>query len=536
MTNPQNQTLQSNNTQNSNPNAGLSALAPQTTPQPMQQTQQLPQQSAAQQAPQQAPVSLEAQQNKPKIDLPLATPQAQQEKTEKKERKFQFANSFFIFPALVIGAMAAGVGFSDYFNLDLFAEELTDVSNTAFASSALTIPETQNFLTISWVKVDNSFAEPSNTSSTNGRLTVGTEGTGDEGQILSSWVVFTDNEYRMWYSASQHEDGSEPAIFHATSSDGFTWRKVNNEYPARSNEESTEGRLAPGLEGAGDSAGVKDPVVVLNEGEYLMYYMGSLDGEVWRIYQASSLDGLTWTKTNNEIPEPSDDTSTEGRLALGTEGTGDSVSINETTILFDGTTYQMWYSAIGTDLDGITSTGIYNATSSDGLTWLKNDNSIIEPSDSISTNSLSVGTSEKQDTMMVRHPYVITNDANLTMLYVGIANGEEKTNNSAILCATSEDDGVSWTKLNNNYTRNYDTSTFCTLAPSSNSMNLGDSLNVYNPQIVLTSQEEIKLFYIGEGMIDGKIQKGVFTAIPRPEQVLEPPESTVNPNQTPVSL
>jgi hypothetical protein len=50
-----------------------------------------------------------------------------------------------------------------------------------------------------------------------------------------------------------------------------------------------------------------------------MWYTGE-DGSNWRIYYATSGDGLTWTKYDNNIPSNSDTTSTNGRIPLGTSG------------------------------------------------------------------------------------------------------------------------------------------------------------------------------------------------------------------------
>ena len=70
---------------------------------------------------------------------------------------------------------------------------------------------------------------------------------------------------------------------------------------------------------------------------------------------ATSTDGISWTKQpGNPV------------LSAGPEGAWDGEKVADPNVLFDGTTYHMWYA--GNDGSGWQ---IGYATSTDGVTWTK---------------------------------------------------------------------------------------------------------------------------------------------------------------------
>ncbi|MBT7915172.1 hypothetical protein HN588_14845, partial [Candidatus Bathyarchaeota archaeon] len=153
----------------------------------------------------------------------------------------------------------------------------------------------------------------------------------------------------------------------ADSSTNQTWHKANNAIESPSDTTGTDGRLPLGSTG-GDTTNIHSPSVIKDGSTYKMWYSG-YDGTNYRIYHATSPDGLTWTKYDNSIESPSDTTGTNGRLPLGSTG-GDTGRSTYSSIIKDGSTYKMWY----TGHDGTTNRLFY-ATSPDGLTWTKYDNS-----------------------------------------------------------------------------------------------------------------------------------------------------------------
>ncbi|MBI2437349.1 MAG: hypothetical protein HYV36_00840 [Lentisphaerae bacterium] len=90
-----------------------------------------------------------------------------------------------------------------------------------------------------------------------------------------------------------------------------------------------------------------------------------------RTAAAAEPEGTVWTKYNNTTSSPSDTTSTDGRIPLGTAGKGDAVYAYYLSVIKDGATYKIWYSGY----DG-TNIRLYYATSPDGLTWTKYTNAI----------------------------------------------------------------------------------------------------------------------------------------------------------------
>ncbi|MCM8786832.1 MAG: hypothetical protein NC935_02130, partial [Candidatus Omnitrophica bacterium] len=135
----------------------------------------------------------------------------------------------------------------------------------------------------------------------------------------------------------------------------------------------------------------------------------------WRIFYATSPDGLTWTKYDNSIPSNSDTTGTNGRIPLGTSGKGDSYHAYASRVIKDVDKYKMWYAGY----DG-TNTRSYYATSSDGLTWTKYDNSIPSNSDTTGTNGrIPLGTSGKGDSIGIYSPNIIKDGDTYKMWYVG---------------------------------------------------------------------------------------------------------------------
>ena len=108
------------------------------------------------------------------------------------------------------------------------------------------------------------------------------------------WVLKEGNKFRMWY-VSATEWAPDPAggtkavhyytIKHAISDDGLDWQ--------------TNDRLClPYLDG---EHALARPVVVRDNGRYLMFYSSRRLGGTYRIYTARSSDGLSWTRTQEPL-------------------------------------------------------------------------------------------------------------------------------------------------------------------------------------------------------------------------------------------
>jgi hypothetical protein len=284
-----------------------------------------------------------------------------------------------------------------------------------------------------WIKKNNTSPSASDTTSTDGRIPLGTTGKGDDLHSYFPWVIKDGSTYKMWYGG---HDGTNVRTYYTTSSDGLTWTKYDNTIEAASDTTGTNGRIPLGTAGKGDSTHAFYPSVIKDGSTYKMWYAGN-DGTNYRIYYATSSDGLSWTKYDNTIPAASDTSSTNGRIPLGTAGKGDVSIVQSPSVIKDGSTYKMWY----TGSDG-TNSRIFYATSPDGLTWTKYDNTIPAATDNVSTNGrLGLG-STGADTSHAYIPRVIK-DGDVYKMWYGMHNGNVREG-----YAISRD-GLTWAKYNN---------------------------------------------------------------------------------------
>jgi len=192
--------------------------------------------------------------------------------------------------------------------------------------------------------------------------TASTVGDGDD--VDDPTVVKVGTTYDMWYTGYA-EDGSAPAIFLATSTDGINWVRVNSGNP-----------VLQGTAGAFDANGVFGADVVYDPTDslapYKMWYSGR-QGVFGGIGYATSLDGLSWTQYGGSTP-----------LAVvghGLAGSADSFSAADPSVLKDGSTWKMWYTG-----DDSSKKRIAYATSEDAMTWAKGGKVIAPEDPGVSAN------------------------------------------------------------------------------------------------------------------------------------------------------
>ena len=173
-------------------------------------------------------------------------------------------------------------------------------------------------------------------------LDLGPSGTWDDSHIKAPRVLFNGTEYKMWYVG---QDVSHKRIGYATSPDGIVWTK----YPGNP-------VLDLGPSGEWDDRNVYEHCILVAGAEYKIWYSGS-DGLNQRIGYATSPDGIVWTKySGNPLVD------------LGPIGSWEDNHVIAPSILFDGSEYKMWYQGN----DGL-NWRIGFATSEDGLVWVKSD-------------------------------------------------------------------------------------------------------------------------------------------------------------------
>jgi predicted GH43/DUF377 family glycosyl hydrolase len=223
-----------------------------------------------------------------------------------------------------------------------------------------------------------------------------------DGDWIGSPAVIKDGStFRMWYSAGNEMKGER--IGYADSPDGVNWFQP-----------LSASLLEVGPLGAWDEAGVANPTVLTTGTGFQMWYVGLNNTGKRAIGYATSPDGLTWTKyDDNPVLYPD---------------TSDGSSFDFPTVIQDGPgDYKMWYSG---------GRIIWLATSSDGLTWTKH----------LDAPALRSGTSGAWDEAQVYAPQVITGTDRYEMWYTA----ESWSNPKPQIGYAWSDDGVNWTTSPNN--------------------------------------------------------------------------------------
>jgi len=171
-------------------------------------------------------------------------------------------------------------------------------------------------------------------------LTPGSQGAWDASSVWGGSVIWNGSKFVMWYRG-EGRGFEEGAVGLATSSDGVSWTK----YAAN-----------PVLKATSiDKAELGHPYVIWDGSEYKMWYNGRSDSGKMRIFLATSGDGIAWTKRTSPV--------------VSTSASGwDAGWVYCPTVIFDGSKYGMWYSAMDRNYQY---RGIGYATSDDGVSWRK---------------------------------------------------------------------------------------------------------------------------------------------------------------------
>ncbi|UCG70096.1 MAG: hypothetical protein JSV09_03525 [Thermoplasmata archaeon] len=190
------------------------------------------------------------------------------------------------------------------------------------------------------------------------------------------------------------------------------------------------------------------------------------EGDLVKVDTITDPGNVTLSKVWTKAP-------TDGVMDVGTFGEWDDEKIIAPSVVYDGVTYHMWYSAN----DG-TNARIGYATSPDGYQWTKYDDpATTMPPFAESDPVLDLGPPGSWDDFSVYFPSVIYNGLGFEMYYSG-----DDTNNIRIGYATSPD-GTTWTKYDDPLT---------TLPPYANSdpvLDVGtpesyENKHVYHPSVL----------------------------------------------------
>jgi predicted GH43/DUF377 family glycosyl hydrolase len=223
-----------------------------------------------------------------------------------------------------------------------------------------------------------------------------------------------------WTETTQldFEAGTRTNIDTITDPGNVTLRQHWQKYP-------TLPVLDVGPPGSWDETGIVYPMVIKDGATYKMWYTGLNSSVIspYRIGYATSPDGIVWTKSLlNPI------------FGLGTPSSWDDTRVYMASVIYNGTTYKMWYTGNDDSNDRIG-----YATSPDGVTWTRYAGNSC-PGTSGDGCVLNIGSPGSWDNIGVRKPTVVYDGASYHMWYSGYDSA-----NWRIGYATSPD-GIAWTK------------------------------------------------------------------------------------------
>lgn len=168
-------------------------------------------------------------------------------------------------------------------------------------------------------------------------------------------------QWRAWYTAWGGDERALGAgrveqvhfrIGQATSPDGLVWSK-------RPGGAEQGAALGLGADGAIDAVSASHPSVLKVGTTYHLWYE-AYDGRTWRIAQARSTDGVSWTKDG-------------AVLAPGAEGTLDARGVRHPVVGRTAAGYELWYQGQSESRPAF---HVRRARSADGTSWTKDDGEV----------------------------------------------------------------------------------------------------------------------------------------------------------------
>jgi predicted GH43/DUF377 family glycosyl hydrolase len=210
------------------------------------------------------------------------------------------------------------------------------------------------------------------------------------------------------------------------------------------------------------------PRVIYDGKIYRMWFNGGASGSSG-VGFATSNDGISWSQLAGAVLEP------------GAPGAWDSSSVALGSVLWNGTSFMMWYR--GSNPTAFVSGAVGLATSKDGVSWTKN-----------SLNPVLTATAIDQG--YIASPYVIRLGLTYNMWYTG--KNAKSTQFTSILYATSFD-GLKWSKWPH------------PVFFSSSDPTAWDSGSVYSPSVYFNGTT-FWLWYSGLGPDNGPPQIGLATS------------------------
>ncbi|UCH10820.1 MAG: T9SS type A sorting domain-containing protein [Fidelibacterota bacterium] len=234
--------------------------------------------------------------------------------------------------------------------------------------------------------------------------------------VLLPCVLFNADSarYEMWFSASTGIPTAHPirvgpcCVGYASSNDGINWTIL-------------DGPVLEPDAGTWDNQTIEAPIVLRENGQYKMWYVGWGNDRIIKVGYATSPDGITWTKyAGNPVMTP------------GTALWEDAICGPGAVIPYEGG-YQMWYIGGPDPMFSVYETNVGYATSVDGIHWQRDESN---------NPVLSHGAPAEFDGAYINELTVNVIGTTYYMYYTGMTS---LMNKRVIGLATSVD-GVHWTK------------------------------------------------------------------------------------------
>lgn len=226
--------------------------------------------------------------------------------------------------------------------------------------------------------------------------------------------------------------------------------------------------LSPPASSVDDNDGVEDPSVIKVGATYVMYYSGTgEDGSAPAIFQATSPNGIAWTRANGGAP-----------VLTGTPGAFDEFGVSGPEVHYDAldlsAPYKMWFAG-----QGPTFGAIGRATSTDGVVWTK------QSSGPTPVPVLDHGAPGSADSFAAADPSVIRDGSTWKMWYTG-----DDTSKKRIAYATSAD-GITWSKGGK------------VIAPEDAGVSANLEFGAFAPTVWQTDTGDYKMLLAGRKVVSG---------------------------------
>jgi hypothetical protein len=125
--------------------------------------------------------------------------------------------------------------------------------------------------------------------------------------LYPSSLVRTETDYILYYAGRRNGSNWFEGIGRATSPDGITWTKYDDPATTEAAFAHSDPVFSRGESGSWDDMGIFNPVVIVGDHGWEMFYTGTHTGEQAYAGFAASPDGITWTRYGGDpVPNPGD--------------------------------------------------------------------------------------------------------------------------------------------------------------------------------------------------------------------------------------